>query len=276
MIGSKIIECVLCLSLLANEASAIDLSDKAFKPFPKIKDIAGLHKFEDKTSSPPSTTIHKWYINMVDSSRNDLPKDMEDIDGCASDAQVCGLTYIKLSSDGDKKSLTESFSFSNSIKPRIRESHHHDLSIKLDDAKWGDREIDASIHLICAAEDDEKMDGSFDLKKLRINWRNNAFCKKGEKPKAPPGKDGKKGDDHRKHGEHHGFGLFTWIIILLVMAYLGYAVITALSRSRNEGSEFLVELRTVLDDTVGKTFDFFKQIVAKVTGSGDRGGYSAV
>ncbi|QPG72763.1 hypothetical protein FOA43_000064 [Brettanomyces nanus] len=267
---------LIVLSLLVSTVFSIDLSNKAFKEYTAIKNIAGVHNIEKTKSTPPSTTTQKWYINMVDPEQKDLPKDIEDVKGCPSGSQICGLTTVKLPEGDDKEVTTEIFAFSSKLVPQFDDDDEHDeLTVKLSGANWGDKTLEAVLNLKCSPDKKEdSLDVVFDYTTLKINWENNAFCKDASAEK-PHGKHHK--DDHR-HGKDRSWGLFTWFFILLVLALAGYIIGQAwvnTSRVGNSG-EFLNELGDATVETAGKVPEFLKQVVSKVTGGGDRGGYSAV
>ncbi len=275
------------LILFSKIALCLDLSDEGFNGFPKIKNIAGIHEIDNQKDTPPSVTIQKWYINMIDSSRNDLPKDMGKIEHCPPGSQICGLTIVK-GPEIDKKegAVTEVFTFSSQLVPQFEKNpEEHENIVKINGANWGDRSINAVLHLICPEPKmDESLNSSFDYKTLEIKWINNYFCPDDNSSgKKGDGKDDQGKDKDKKKGapdgdKHHGWGLFTWIFIIVALTLSAYIIGQSWMNMGGSGSfnDFVAELRDSTDDTFSKIGEFAKQVVTKVTGGSDRGGYSAV
>ncbi|VEU21366.1 DEKNAAC102450 [Brettanomyces naardenensis] len=269
---------ILCVFLLLSTGLSIDLSNKAFKDYNAIKEIAGIHDIEKSKSTPPSTTTQKWYINMVDPSRKDLPKDMGDIKECPSGSQICGLTTIKLPGSDSEEITSEIFSFSSKLVPQFKEEDDGKLSVSLKGANWGDSTLDAVLNLKCTSDDDETLDATFDYSSLKVNWKNKLFCKDQKAGDGKNKKDHKDGDKKEGDKSHDGWGAFTWIFILLVLALAVYIIGQAWINTSRVGSssDFFNELGDASVETLGKVPEFVKQVVTKVTGGADRGGYSAV
>lgn len=284
MIFAQVINVLL---LLLQVVHCLDLSDKGFKGFPEIKKVAGIHEIENKKDTPPSITTQKWYINMVDTSRDDLPKDMGKIEHCPPGSQICGLTIVKGPEIQQKEGVvTEIFSFSNQLVPQFKKNpEEHENTVKLTGANWGDLSINAVLHLICPEpKEKETLESSFDYKNLDIMWKNNYFCpdanhgEKEGKGKDDHGKDDDRKKDKDKAERQHHWGIFTWIFIIVALTFSAYIVGQSWMNMGGSGSfnDFIAELRDSATDTFGKVGEFVKQVVTRITGGGDRGGYSAV
>lgn len=269
------------IALLAS-ATAIDLSAEAFKNYPGVKKLAGVHQIKKTRSTPPSKTTQLWYINLVDPDSKDSKKEI-DIEGCPSGSQICGLTNVDI--DG-KEVTTEIFSFSNQLNPKFNENvdRKHELVVALNGANWGDSTLNAALHLVCSKKS-SSIEANFDYETLKVKWTDEAFCTDSDAGGDDDGDDddndddGKRGKHHKKpHSGHESWGWFTWLFILVVLALAGYIIGQAWINTTRMGnsSEFFNELGDSLVETVGKAPEFLKQVATKVTGGADRGGYSAV
>ncbi|CDK25446.1 unnamed protein product [Kuraishia capsulata CBS 1993] len=259
---------------------AINLNDPEFAKYPSIYKLAGKKISVDEIDTPPTHQISTWtffFQNDTNAQDNALDSQEEAPSPliCPEDAQVCARTVLTKPGTSEPEYVSRFFVIDKSVKPKISrfDEYQSYLSIQFPKVAWGGNFVNVHIQLNCpisyeGEEDDE--DERFDVYDelgqgdVYVSWTTLGACPKDYRRKFRVDDSG-------------SWGWFTWIFILMVLIFAGYVIGGAwVNVNRNSGHEFLSELVDSIVEAAAKLPGFLKEIVSRVTGGGDRGGYSAV
>lgn len=253
-------------------ASAFDCSVKELSQY-NFQSIKGEYTDTITKNTPPSKAVLTWSIGIC--------QNVEKQADCPKNSDICGTTRIQVN---DQDFLSEVIGFNSNLQKEYTPFGNNDkdqesgINITYRGMNWGDLLVDGTIKFIC----DTKGDESENKLKL-VGWngalfegefRSKAACVSSNKGHKTPPKTG----NGSENGE--SWGWFTWIFIFMVL-FLSIYIIGGAWFQYNKGNaiDFRSALREVLEnfiDLLKGLPSFMKEIVNKVTGSSNRGEYSAV
>lgn len=221
------------------------------------------------SDTPPSKTNMTWYLNLC----NEVEYVSEE---CPKNSQICGVQTVLL--PGEQPIKTQVISYGNGLNFEIVNANNTDLIITLDETSWGSNSISAKLELHCSAEEEDMTLDWDPESQLTVHWSTPGACLKSDKDVPPPkkGKDDKKAPDDKPDDS---WGWFTWLFIIFVLAVGGYIILGAwvtYSKSPADLQDAVHDFADTLKNLFGALPGFISEIMQKVFGSNNRGGYSAV
>jgi hypothetical protein len=148
---------------------------------------------------------------------------------------------------------------------------------------WGSNTVDASMDLICSKVEELRV--SWDQKLLEVTWYSPYACLSDEKDIPPPPPDEKQPGDKEPDDKEpeepadDSWGWFTWLFIILVLGFGAYIIMGAwvtYSKSPADFSDAVHDFTDTLKNIAKGIPGFIGEILERIMGRTDRGGYSAV
>jgi len=257
------------LTYLLETALALDCSKDQLAQY-RLKDhLTTISSTSIIKDTPPSQTNTTWYLNLCNQKQ-------EIIQDCPKNSQICGITYVSI--PGESPIKTQIISFSNGLNYNILNSNNSIIDIKLDDSSWGSNSINSEIQFHCSNQ--ESIDINWDYTTLLLNYSTPGAClKNDESSPSPSNPDDNNGNDNHKPKKDSSWGWFTWGFIIIVLGIAIYVIFSAwltTSRSPADFMDAMYDFKETLINLFGVVPGFIKEILEKLFGNGNRGGYSAV
>ncbi|CAK7893165.1 autophagy-related protein 27 [[Candida] anglica] len=264
------------LALLAKSVLAVDCSASELSRY-NIEQLKGIHSIVEEKETPPTKTKTTWYVGVCEPAKDEATKK------CPADSEICGITEVLIN---DKYTLTQVISFDSKLTKNYETISDAKGGVRVvyKDATWGPEKLEAKLTFTCPSEDSSDDKDVFkvknwDGKSLVIEVISNAGCIKDKENDSKKGDGDKKGNDG-KEDKGESWGWFTWIFIFMVLFLSIYIIGGAwFQYHKSNAIDFQSALREVLENFIELLSglpNFIKEIVEKVTGNSNRGGYSAV
>ncbi|ODQ82561.1 hypothetical protein BABINDRAFT_30494 [Babjeviella inositovora NRRL Y-12698] len=258
----------LVLASFFEKTTAFDCASKELSNY-QFDLLKGVHAVSVSRDTPPSVSNFTWYIAVCEDLK---------VDGCPAGSQICGIEEILLP---DSKPLrTQIISIPESIHPVSVPYSNFDpgpnngtgIRMFFKGASWGSKPFTAFVEYTCDESDGKN---EFEVSRtdtsVNFTWRTKAACLKGKSDK------GKKPSGDKEGGS---WGWFTWLFIIIVLAAAVFIIFGAWAQVSTTGE---INLNRMVNDFVdnskgvGKAVPgFVGEVVERLVGSNDRGGYSAV
>ncbi|ODV90830.1 hypothetical protein CANCADRAFT_111500 [Tortispora caseinolytica NRRL Y-17796] len=246
--------------------------------------LKGPHSISVSEVLPPSVRNLTWTIDPCGplQKSSDVPAS----DQCPSGTQVCGIETITI---GDSKFVSQIIPVAGDIGGStvdaglsVLEGDPGGLRVVLHGGRWGEkRDLQAEIDFICSEEKDSPITlKGWDSTTLSLSWKTPYACASKDRPSK--GGDDKSGDKPPQHSRPDksgdSWGWFTWLFIILVLAFAAYIIVGSwvnYSRYGSTGVDMIPHSDTFRDIPY-LVKDFASKISSTLSSSGSRGGYSAV
>ncbi|GAA5871416.1 hypothetical protein JCM16303_000747 [Sporobolomyces ruberrimus] len=265
-------------ALAAFDCKGLSLNGNEFD----LSSIAGVHKFEEQTNTPPTVTKTKYELSLCSA----LPPPSSDVpasDVCPSGTRLCMTTFS--SREGLEDRLLSVVPIAGEIEggsemtvtaikvEGVEEKNEWLLEIK--GGKYNGVDQSARIEMKCdpnaretapTVKEYHSKQGALDLE-----WTTSAACPLSDDPPPSdknPDNDGNDDDDKISGG----MGFFGWFFTLILLGFIGYFVLGAYHNYTTYGATGwdMVPHRDMWRDLPWVISDLFK------TRGGSRSGYSSL
>lgn len=255
---------LLVIAAAVSTTSALECSKDDVLSKYRLSDIplVSTSKLDD---TPPSKTNTTWYFNLCQ-AEGELPAD------CPKNSQICGVQTVLLA--GEDPIVSQVISWGQGLSYTVENDTESGFVVKMGETNWGSNTVDSTLKFNCAKDDDLSVE--WDTKALSLSWNTPFAClKDSKKPPPEKPKDGEK----NKEPADDSWGWFTWLFIILVLAFGVYIIMGAwltFTRSPADFSDAVHDFVDTLKSLAQGVPSFVSEIFGRAVGRGDRGGYSAV